>query len=97
MTTELISLNEYRKNISTLWKKAQQQNIKYVVLSHSRPIFEVNPVLDNTVGNDWDIQYTPKNHKAWIQAKKELSEWKTTNIDFSKIKTEDDFISLIKS
>jgi hypothetical protein len=72
MTTELISLNEYRKNISVLWKKARQENIKYVVMSYSEPIFEVNPILSNKIEDDWDVQYTPKNHKAWLKAKKEL-------------------------
>lgn len=72
MTTELISLNEYRKNISTLWKKAQEQNIKYIILSHSRPIFEVNPIVSNKIEDDWDIQYTQKNHKAWLKARREL-------------------------
>jgi hypothetical protein len=74
MTTELISLNEYRKNISVLWKRAKEQNIKYIVLSYSKPIFEVNPVMDNIIDDNWDIQYTPKNHKAWLKANKELSQ-----------------------
>jgi hypothetical protein len=72
MTTELISLNEYRKNISTLWKKAREKNIKYIILSHSRPIFEVNPINSYEVNEDWDIQYTEKNHKAWLNAREEL-------------------------
>ncbi len=97
MTTELISLNEYRKNISTLWKKAKQQDIKYIVLSHSKPIFEVNPIHTNKVEDDWDIQYTPENHKAWLQARKELEAGETTKIDFDAIKTEKDFLNLIKN
>lgn len=86
MTTELISLNEYRKNISTLWKKAQEKNIKYIILSHSRPIFEVNPINSNEVKDDWDIQYTEKNHKAWLKAKDELKKWETLSIDDLKSK-----------
>ena len=97
MTTELISLNEYRKNISVLWKRAREQNIKYIVLSYSEPVFEVNPVINNEIKDDWDIQYTPKNHKAWLKARKELERWETVKIDLDRIKTEDDFISLIKS
>ena len=72
MTTQLISLNEYRRNISTLWKKAQKENIKYIVLSHSKPIFEVNPLMTNEVSDDWDVQYTPANHKAWLEAQEDL-------------------------
>jgi hypothetical protein len=66
MTTKLISLNEYRKNLSKLWKKAQNENIKYIVLVHSKPVFEVNPVSD-FVNDDWDIQYTEENHKTYLK------------------------------
>lgn len=97
MTTELINLNDYRKNISTLWKKAREQNIKYVVLSHSKAIFEVNPIFSNEMKDDWDVQYTNKNHEAWLKAKKELIDDEVINVDFSKINNADDFISLIKS
>lgn len=86
MTTELISLNEYRKNISVLWKRAREQNIKYVVLSYSQPIFEVNPVIDNKIEDDWDVQYTPKNHKAWLKARKELERWETVSFEELKSK-----------
>ena len=86
MTTELISLNEYRKNISVLWKRAKEQNIKYVVLSYSKPIFEVNPVMDNRVDDDWDIQYTPKNHEAWLKAREELERGDTVSLEELKSK-----------
>lgn len=97
MTTELISLNEYRKNISTLWKKAQKENIKYVVLSHSKPIFEVNPLRSNTMEDDWDIQYTPANHAAWLAAQEDLKNGNTLRIDPKNIRSVDDFLDLIKS
>ncbi|USN58692.1 MAG: hypothetical protein H6767_00845 [Candidatus Peribacteria bacterium] len=97
MTSQLISLNEYRKNISTLWKKAQKENIKYIVLSHSKPIFEVNPITNNEIPDDWDLQYTPANHKAWLQAQKDLKDKKTIPVDLENIKTEEDFIHLIKN
>ena len=97
MTTELISLNEYRKNISTLWKKAQKENIKYVVLSHSKPIFEVNPLQSNKMEDDWDVQYTPANHEAWVQAQEDLKNGDTLRIDPKNIRSVDDFLDLIKS
>lgn len=96
MTTQLISLNEYRKNISTLWKKAQKENIKYIVLSHSKPIFEVNPLHGNEVSDDWDIQYTAKNHEAYLEAVKDLENGKTHTVDFDTIKSTDDFIESLK-
>ena len=97
MTTELISLNEYRKNISTLWKKAQRENIKYVVLSHSKPIFEVNPLHTSTLEDDWDVQYTPVNHTAWLQAQEDLKNGDTLRIDPKNIHSVDDFLERIKS
>ncbi len=48
MTTQLISLNNYRKNISTLWKKWKEENIKYIVMVHSEPVFEVIPIMNNS-------------------------------------------------
>jgi len=81
MTTQLISLNEYRKNISTLWKKAQKENIKYVVLAHSKPIFEVNPITSNEIAEDWDVQYTPANHEAWLTAQEDLKNGDTFSLD----------------
>ena len=71
MTTKLISLNEYRKNLSHLWKEAQEKNIKYIIMVHSKPAFEVTPLLSNEFEDDW-TEYTPKNHKAWLKAKQEL-------------------------
>ena len=44
MTTKLIGLKEFRTNISTLWKQAQKQQIRYIVLHHTKPILEINPI-----------------------------------------------------
>lgn len=41
--------------------------------------------------------WTEYEEKSYNEAKKDLENWNTTRIDFSKIKTEDDFISLLKS
>ena len=43
MSTKVISLKEYRNNITKLWKEAHAKNIKYIVLFHSKPILEVRP------------------------------------------------------
>lgn len=85
MTTEIISLNEYRKNISSLWKKAQKENVKYIVLSHSRPIFEVKPLKSNKIMDDWN-EYTPKNHKAWLKAREDLEKWNVVSFEELKRK-----------
>ncbi len=53
MTTKLISLAEYRSNLSTLWKEAKTNNIRYVVMVRSEPVFEVNPIHGNTFTDDF--------------------------------------------
>ncbi len=46
MTTKIIGIKEYRKNITSLWKEAREKNIRYIVMYHSKPVFEVNPLQD---------------------------------------------------
>lgn len=43
MLTKVISLKDYRQNITSLWKEAKKNNVCYVVLHHSKPILEVKP------------------------------------------------------
>lgn len=74
MTTELINIWEYRKNISTLWRKSREKNIRYLVCVHGKPVFEMNPVKDNKIDDDW-TEYTPENHKAWLEAREDLKNW----------------------
>lgn len=57
MTTKVIGVKKFRENISQLWKEAKKKNIRYIVMYHSAPIFEVNPideselVLENLANN----------------------------------------------
>ncbi len=44
MRTEFISLQECRKSMSSLWKKANKENIKYIVMVHSNPVLEITPI-----------------------------------------------------
>lgn len=46
MTTKTIGIKEYRQNITTLWKEAREKNIRYIVMYHAKPVFEVNPLQD---------------------------------------------------
>lgn len=48
-TTKTIGLKEFRSNITTLWKSAQKKGIRYIVMHHSRPVFEVNPVTNDDI------------------------------------------------
>lgn len=52
MLTKIISLKEYRQKLSTLWKEAQENNIRYIVLHHSKPILEVKPYTEEIVFDD---------------------------------------------
>ncbi len=48
MTTRTIGIKEFRQNITSIWKEAQAKNIRFIVLHHAKPIFEINPVPKNT-------------------------------------------------
>jgi len=47
MTTQIIGIKEFRQNISSLWKDAREKNRRYIVMHHSKPIFEVRPFIDD--------------------------------------------------
>lgn len=46
MTTKIIGIKEYRQNITSIWKEAREKNIRYIVMVHSKPVFELNPLHD---------------------------------------------------
>ncbi|MDQ1343670.1 MAG: hypothetical protein QG650_390 [Patescibacteria group bacterium] len=79
MTTRLISLAEYRSNISTLWKEAKEKNIRYVVMVRSEPVFEVTPIHSSTFSHDFvpELREIPQNEiPASLGAKIEASKKK---------------------
>lgn len=43
MVTKVVSLKNYRQNITALWREAKKNNVRYIVLYHSKPILEVRP------------------------------------------------------
>jgi len=96
MTTELISLNECRKNLSTIWKKAQKENKKYIVLVHSKPVMEIKPIYNNIIEEVNPDKWEEKATKEYEKTKKNGT-FKWIEIDFSKIWNEDEFVSLLKS
>lgn len=49
MTTKVIGINEYRTKLTRLWKESQKKNIRYIVVVHNKPVFEVNPIFDNII------------------------------------------------
>jgi len=46
MITQVIGIKQFRENITSLWKKAKKKKIRYIVMHHSTPIMEVNPVFE---------------------------------------------------
>jgi len=52
MTTKIISFNECRSNLSTLWKEAKKKNFKITVTVHGKPAFDIVPVNieENEIG-----------------------------------------------
>lgn len=46
MTTKLIGIKEFRQNVTSLYKQAQEKNIQYVVLNRNQPIFKVSPLSE---------------------------------------------------
>jgi len=47
MTTQVIGIKEFRQNITSLWKDARKKDRRYIVMHHSKPVFEVRPFTDD--------------------------------------------------
>lgn len=60
METQAISLQDYRKNLSKIWKEAQKKDIRYIVMVHGKPVLEVNPIRGNTIPTE---KISPKERK----------------------------------
>jgi antitoxin (DNA-binding transcriptional repressor) of toxin-antitoxin stability system len=43
MTTRIVSIREFRKNMTGLLKEAQKKNIHFVVMRHAIPVAHVTP------------------------------------------------------
>ncbi|MBU2524524.1 hypothetical protein KKG71_05005 [Patescibacteria group bacterium] len=46
MQTKAIGIKKFRENITSLWKEAREKDIKYIVMHHNMPIFEVTPLKE---------------------------------------------------
>ncbi|MBD3330336.1 hypothetical protein GF354_02275 [Candidatus Peregrinibacteria bacterium] len=49
MTTKIIGIKKFRENITSLWKEAKKKKIRYIVMYHSTPVMEVNPIDDDAL------------------------------------------------
>lgn len=77
MTTQYITLSDYRNNISRYTREAREKGISYVVLIHSRPAFEVRPVKDD----QRELVYPEWAHEKWLEARAELERGETVSLD----------------
>lgn len=73
MTTKLISLNEFRSNLSNIWKQAKKKNEKYIVMVHSKPVLEVRPVRQRDFTRDFLDAITDVWKSDEIQKTKEVA------------------------
>jgi antitoxin (DNA-binding transcriptional repressor) of toxin-antitoxin stability system len=60
MTTELISISEYRKNISVVVDRAARDNTCFIITAHGKPIGEYRPLKQE------DIVVTRKYSQSFI-------------------------------
>ena len=44
MTTKLIGIKEFRQNMTKLWKKGRKEHVRFIVMHHSVPVMEVQPI-----------------------------------------------------
>ena len=96
MTTELISLNEYRKNISKLWKRSQEKNIRYIVLVHSKPVLEVRPIHSKII-EEVEPDKLEKIATDKYELDKKNGSLDGILVDLNNLKDEKDFISILKN
>ncbi len=61
MKTRIVSVKDWRQNLTKLWKEAEGKDIRYIVMSHSKPMYEVKPIFEEKLEIDWD-GWTDKEH-----------------------------------
>ncbi len=44
MTIKTIGIKEFRKNITEISKKAKKGKVRFIVMNHLNPLFEVKPI-----------------------------------------------------
>lgn len=66
MMTKVIGIKQFRENVTSLWREAKIKKIRYIVMHHSKPILEVNPIDEDEL----ILETMAKDIKARIQAKK---------------------------
>lgn len=71
MKTRIVSVKDWRQNLTKLWKEAEGKDIRYIVMSHSKPMYEVRPLFQDKfeIDDNWKAEdyYTLANtaFKFW--------------------------------
>jgi hypothetical protein len=47
MVSQFVNLKDWRQNMHTYWKKAKGKDIRFIVLKHSKPMFEVKIIVED--------------------------------------------------
>jgi len=83
MTTEMISISEYRKNISLFTERASKTNTCFIITSHGKAIGEYRPLTPK------DVKITTKYSQDFIDELAEMeNDYETGN--YIELNTRDD-------
>lgn len=74
MTTEMISISEYRKNISLFTDKASKTNTCFIITSHGKAIGEYRPLKPS------DVEVKRKYSQAFIDELAEIEKEPSTGV-----------------
>ncbi len=77
MTTEMISISEYRKNISLFTERASKTNTCFIITSHGKAIGEYRPLKPT------DVEIKRKYSQAFIDELAEIEKESSTGILWS--------------
>ena len=74
MQTKTISLKEYKNNISKIWKKAKKENIEFIVIAYSKPVFKIVPIIEHNTNFDSVKSYKKQKDETEYISREEENE-----------------------
>ncbi len=75
----MVSISEYRKNISLFTERASKTNTCFIITSHGKAIWEYRPLKPSDV--EVKRKYSQEFIDELAEIEKEPSSWKFSNID----------------
>ncbi|MDP3975460.1 MAG: hypothetical protein Q8P95_00930, partial [bacterium] len=61
--TKFINIKAWRQDMSRMWEEDKDRDVQYIVMSHSRPMFKVQPVYGDEM-NFSDDEWSRKEYHA---------------------------------